>query len=158
MEDARSLSRSRARNAARLLDVPALRSYLDWTRFQRPAGLALRAIVTIILVLDAAACLSGSDFVAGDLEVVALSPSLMVPLGLIILVCALIYALPATAFMGAILVTGLLGGAILTHLRLLEFGSAAEIACVLLGVFTWAGLWLNDARVRELMPLRIQKR
>lgn len=126
--------------------------------FQRPAGLALRAIVTVILVVYSAACLSGSDRVANDLKLVAISPSLMVPLGLTMLVCAITYALPPTAFIGAILVTGVLGGAILTHLRLLEFGSLAEIACVLLGIFAWAGLWLTDFRVRALMPLRTEKR
>lgn len=124
---------------------------------QRPAGLALRAAVTLVLVVYAAACLSGSDRVANDLNLVAISPSLMVLLGLTMLVCAIAYALPPTAFIGAILVTGLLGGAILTHLRLLEFGSLAEIACALLGTFTWAGLWLTDSRVRALMPLRTEK-
>lgn len=125
--------------------------------FQRPAGLALRAIVTVILVVYSAACLSGSARVANDLNLVGISPALMVPLGLTMLACAITYALPPTTFVGAVLVTGLLGGAILTHLRLLEFGSLAEIACIVLGTFTWAGLWLNDPRVRALMPLRTEK-
>lgn len=120
----------------------------------RAFGLGLRALVTAVLVLDASACLSGSATVANDLSMIDISPSLIVPLGVTMLVCALIYAMPSTAFLGAILVTGFMGGAILSHLRLMEFGSLAQVARLLFGVATWAGLWLTDARVRRLIPLR----
>jgi hypothetical protein len=65
---------------------------------------------------------------------------------------ALIYAIPQTAVLGAILLTGYLGGAVATHLRVGENGPA--VVPVILGVLVWLGLLLRDARVRSLLPLR----
>ena len=64
--------------------------------------------------------------------------------------CAVLYAIPATSVLGAVLATGYLGGAVATHVRVGDpfFGP------LILGVFLWAGLYLRDARVRALMPLR----
>jgi hypothetical protein len=64
--------------------------------------------------------------------------------GPIILVCAILYAIPATAVLGAILVTGFLGGAICAHVRIRELGSPPEIISLLLGVMTWGGLHARD--------------
>ena len=76
--------------------------------------------------------------------------SAILGIGLAEVVCALIYAFPATAVLGAILVTGYLGGAVATHVR----ASQPFIAPLLLGVFAWAGLFLRDPRLRALLPLR----
>ena len=65
---------------------------------------------------------------------------------------ALIYAIPQTAVLGAILLTGYLGGAVATHLRIGENGPA--VVPVIFGVLVWLGLLLRDARVRSLLPLR----
>ena len=72
-------------------------------------------------------------------------------LGVVELACALLYAIPRTAFLGAILVTGYLGGAIATHVRI---GDPAFVSPLVLGIFAWAGLYLRDDRLRALMPLR----
>jgi len=72
-------------------------------------------------------------------------------LGVIELACALLYVIPRTAFLGAILVTGYLGGAIATHARI---GDLAFLSPLALGVFAWAGLYLRDDRLRALIPLR----
>jgi len=116
-----------------------------------PLGYVLRGLVTTILVADAGACFSGSPWVAQDLAGLGIPPILLPVLGATMLACALLYALPRTGFAGAILITGLLGGAILTHLRLAEFGTAPEIFCVLMGIATWGGLWLTDRRVKALL-------
>lgn len=72
------------------------------------------------------------------------------PLGIVELVCAALYLLPRTAVLGAILLTGYMGGTIITHLRLGEpFYMQAGI-----GVLFWLGLYLRDARLRELAPWR----
>ena len=61
-----------------------------------------------------------------------------------------LYAVPRTAVLGAILLTGYLGGAVASHLRLDEIAYPALVC----GVLVWAGLYLRDKRVRELLPLR----
>jgi hypothetical protein len=73
--------------------------------------------------------------------------------GPIILACAFLYAIPATAVLGAILVTGFLGGAICAHVRIGELGSPPEIISLLLGAMTWGGLYARDPRIRAILPL-----
>jgi hypothetical protein len=79
-----------------------------------------------------------------------LPASLIVPLGVIELSCIIIYLIPMTAVLGAILFTGYLGGAILTHLRIGE----PVYMQIGLGVLIWLGLWLRDPRLRALLPIR----
>jgi hypothetical protein len=74
-------------------------------------------------------------------------------LGPIILACAILYAIPATAVLGAILVTGFLGGAICAHVRIGELGSPPEMIALLLGAMTWVGLYARDPRIRAILPL-----
>jgi len=64
--------------------------------------------------------------------------------------CAILYVIPRTAVLGAILLTGYLGGAVVTHVRVGE----PFFIPVIVGIMVWAGLYLRDARVRELIPLR----
>lgn len=66
--------------------------------------------------------------------------------------CAAVYLVPQTAVLGAILLTGYLGGATATHVRVGEFPQA--VAPVVLGAFVWLGLFLRDARLRALIPFR----
>jgi hypothetical protein len=54
--------------------------------------------------------------------------------------------------LGAILVTGFLGGAICTHFRLGELASPPQLICILLGLMTWGGLYFRDSRIRALLP------
>lgn len=76
--------------------------------------------------------------------------SLAYPLGAIELVCTLLYVIPQTAVLGAVLSTGYLGGAIATHVRI---GEPFHIQAGL-GVVVWLGLFLRDPRLRKLLPLR----
>jgi hypothetical protein len=62
-----------------------------------------------------------------------------------------VYVIPSTAVLGAILMTGYLGGATATNVRV---GDPSYIMTVLLGVFVWGGLFFRDARVRALIPFR----
>ncbi len=76
--------------------------------------------------------------------------SLALALGVLELSCALLYLIPPTAILGAILVTGYMGGAIATHVRIGEpFWMQA-----LIGIVFWLGLYLRDTRLRALVPLR----
>ena len=75
-------------------------------------------------------------------------------LGVIVLVCALLYAFPRTAILGAILTTGLLGGAIASHLRIESPLFSHTLFGVYLGLLAWGGLFFQDQRLRALIPWR----
>ena len=75
-------------------------------------------------------------------------------LGVVLLVCTLLYVAPQTAILGAILLTGYLGGAVATHVRVGSPLFSHVLFGVYLGVLLWGGLYLRDARLRELIPLR----
>lgn len=66
------------------------------------------------------------------------------------IVCAILYVIPRTAVLGAILLTGYLGGAVVTHVRVGE----PFFIPLIVGIMVWAGLYLRDARLRVLIPLR----
>ena len=81
------------------------------------------------------------------------SESVIIPLGLTLTVCLLLYIFPRTAVLGAILLTGYLGGAVATHVRAAD-GAFGVFFPVMIGTLVWAGLWLRDDRLRGLMPWR----
>ena len=81
-----------------------------------------------------------------------LPESLIVPLGILEISCVAIYLIPATSMLGAILLTGYIGGAICTHLRVGD----PFFFQIVLGVCVWLGLYLRENRLRELIPVRTQ--
>jgi len=74
---------------------------------------------------------------------------MMLPLGILELACVLVYLIPATSILGAILLTGYLGGAILTHWRVGE----PPVGQIILGILVWLGLWLREGRLKPLIPI-----
>jgi hypothetical protein len=76
-------------------------------------------------------------------------------LGATLLICTLLYMAPQTAVLGAILLTGYLGGAVATHVRVGNPLFSHILFGVYLGVLLWGGLWLRDPRLRQLIPLRL---
>lgn len=76
--------------------------------------------------------------------------STMMPIGVAELLSAILYAIPKTRALGAILITGYLGGAVATHVRVGD----PFIPPLVLGVLAWLGLYLTDKRFRDLLPLR----
>lgn len=77
----------------------------------------------------------------------------LVTLGLILLASTALYAYPRTTVLGAILLTGYLGGAVASHARLGDPLFTHDLFGVYLGLFVWGGLWLRDARIRALIPI-----
>jgi hypothetical protein len=75
-------------------------------------------------------------------------------LGLVLLVSTALYAFPRTAVLGAILLTGYLGGAVASHARMADPLFTHDLFGVYLGLFVWGGLWFRDERMRSLIPLR----
>ena len=117
------------------------------------AGRIMSAIVVIALLADATIQLFAPAQIAGMLQETGFAMDLTRVVGPIILACAILYAIPATAVVGAILVTGFLGGAICAHVRIGELGSPPELISLLLGALTWGGLYAREPRIRALLPL-----
>src|ERR1700684_2743547 len=117
------------------------------------AGRITSAFVVIALAVDGTIQLFAPAQIASMLRETGFAMDLTRVVGPIILACALLYAIPATAVLGAILVTGFLGGAICAHLRIGELGSPPEIVSLLLGAMTWGGLYARDPRIRAILPL-----
>ena len=122
---------------------------------RRPwVGIIISALPALFLLLDAVGkFVKPEAVVTGTLEL-GYSESIILPLGIVLLVSTVLYIIPRTAVLGAILLTGYLGGAIATHVRLSNPLFTHELFPVYLGVLLWLGLFLRDARLRALLPLR----
>ena len=113
-------------------------------------GRILSGLVVLALLASGAFKLSPKpDMVAMFTGKFGYPAGVLTGLGIVEIACAVLYAIPATAVLGAVLVTGYLGGAVATHLRV---GDPVLIPLIL-GVLAWAGLWLRDGRLRALLPL-----
>jgi len=78
---------------------------------------------------------------------------LSVPLGAILLSCTVLYLIPRTSVLGAIVLTGYLGGAVATNMRLQNPLFSNTLFPVYFGVLTWVGVWLREPRLRAVFPL-----
>ena len=78
--------------------------------------------------------------------------SVIIGLGAVLLVSTILYLIPKTAMLGAILLTGYLGGAVATHVRV-QAGWFPIVFPVIFGIFLWGGLWLRDERLQKLIPI-----
>jgi hypothetical protein len=115
------------------------------------SGWILSAIPVLLLVMSGTMKLLRVPQVAEGFKSLGWPEEYAFGLGILEVGCALVYVIPQTSVLGAILVTGYLGGAIATHVRLGQFGIVPQIG---LGVFVWLGLYLRDRRLRALVPLR----
>jgi len=85
-----------------------------------------------------------------------LGPELLTPVGAVLLVCTALYAIPRTAILGAILLTGYLGGAVFGNLRAGDPLFSHVLFPVYFGIAVWAGLFLRDESLRAFLPFRSQ--
>ena len=116
-------------------------------------GRIMSAFVVIALVADGTIQLFAPAQLASMSQETGFAMDLTRVVGSILLASVILYAIPATAVLGAILVTGFLGGAICAHVRIGELGSPPEIISLLLGAMTWGGLYARDPRIRAILPL-----
>jgi hypothetical protein len=114
-------------------------------------GWVLSVLPCLLLLMSATMKLTKSEEVAKGFEHFGYPEQFALILGIVEFGCTVIYLIPRTAVLGAILLTGYLGGAVATHARLQE---PQFIMPVVLGVLLWLGLYFRDARVRALVPLR----
>ena len=136
------------------------------TDFQTPSGSkamlwtgrAMSGVVLLFLVMDGATKLMMIQPVVNATAQIGYPLDLVRPIGIIGLVCAVLYAVPRTAVLGAILTTGLLGGAIASKMRLEEPLFSQVLFGVYVGVLAWGGLYLRDGRLRALFPCAASRR
>ncbi len=114
-------------------------------------GWVLSIIPILFLLMDGAGKLAKPDVVVqGTLEL-GYPESSITLLGIIVLICTVLYAIPRTSFIGAVLLTGFLGGAVATHVRMGNPLFSHTLFPVYLGVFVWVGLYLRNAQLRKLV-------
>ncbi|HEY4304809.1 MAG TPA: DoxX family protein [Gemmatimonadaceae bacterium] len=117
-------------------------------------GRILTGISIAFLLFDAITKLAQVKAVTDTMPQLGWSASLAAPLGAVLLVCVISYAIPQTAVLGAIFLTGYLGGAVATHVRVGNPLFTHILFPTYLGAMIWGGLHLRDARVRALIPFR----
>ncbi len=113
-------------------------------------GRVISGLLACLLAMSAAMKLVGGREVIEGFARMGLPESLRVPLGVLELVGVLVYVVPVTSVMGTILLTGYVGGAIVTHLRIGE----PVVFQIALGLLVWLGLYLRESRLKSLLPLR----
>ena len=113
-------------------------------------GRVISALVSFLFAMSAVMKLRAGPEVVQGVAHLELPESLIMPLAILEISCVVIYAIPATAVLGAILLTGYIGGAILTHLRVGD----PFFMQIAIGIFIWLGLYLRENRLKALIPLR----
>ena len=118
------------------------------------AGRVMSGLAILFLLFDGTIKLVPLDIVIATSKEMGLpaTRSFARFLGVVTLACTALYAWPRTALLGAVLLTGLFGGAIGTHLKLDSPLFSHTLFGLYLGILVWGGLWLRDPRVRRVMP------
>jgi hypothetical protein len=114
------------------------------------AGWVLTVVPALFFMLGPVMLLTDRAKMVKDMGHYGYAERYVVPLVIVQVLCAVLYVIPQTAVLGAVLITGWLGGAVSTHVRAEE----AWFFPVIFGVVVWLGLFLRDRRVRALLPLR----
>ena len=116
-------------------------------------GYVITALSALFLLLDGVMKLFKPSFVVEATTRLGYPENTIVPLGIALVSCTVLYLIPRTSVLGAILLTGYLGGAVATHVRFFE-GAFPIVFPVIIGSLVWAGLYLRDPRLRTLLPMR----
>lgn len=127
--------------------LPSVSKTARWT------GRILSGLLGAFLLFDGAMKLAKPDFVVEGTVKLGYSEAVIVPLGIVLVASSLLYLIPRTAVLGAILLTGYLGGAVDVHVRAGD-GAFSILFPAVFGALLWLGLYLRDVRVRGLVPVR----
>jgi len=117
-------------------------------------GRVLSTIAILFLVFDSVGKLLQVPPVLAGSVALGYPASTVFPLGVILLLCVVTYVIPSTSVLGAVLLTGYLGGAIATHVRVGNPLLSHTLFPIYVALFIWGGLFLRDAALREFFPLR----
>ena len=116
-------------------------------------GWIVSVLPALFLLLDGAMKLFKPKFVVEATVQLGYPESTILPIGSVLVICTILYLLPKTSVLGAILLTGYLGGAVATHVRT-SAGAFPILFAVVFGVLLWGGLYLRDRRISSLIPLK----
>ena len=118
---------------------------LVWT------GRVISTLVSLFLLMSGIMkLLAGGPEMEAQLREIGFTPSHLVPLGILEITCVVIYIIPRTSMIGAILLTGYMGGAICTHWRVGDW----FVIQIVIALLVWLGLYLREKRLHNLIPLR----
>ena len=120
-------------------------------KLSRIAGWVISAIPSIMMLMGGIVDVLQLEFAREGLVKAGYSEKVMVPIGIVMIVSAILYLVPRTAGIGAILLTGYLGGAVATH-AVMRDPVPMIIPAIVVGMFVWLGLVLRDARFRAVLP------
>ncbi len=113
-------------------------------------GRVISGLGSLVFLMSAFMKVKGGAELTQGMAHLGLPESLIMPLAILEISCVVVYLIPATSVLGAILLTGYLGGAICTHLRVGD----PFFMQVALGILVWLGLYLRENRLKALLPLR----
>jgi uncharacterized membrane protein YphA (DoxX/SURF4 family) len=114
------------------------------------SGWVLTVLLALLLTFSASMKLMKNPQAVEGFAKFGYPAETLVPIGVAEVVCTVLFLIPQTAVLGAVLLTGYLGGAIATHVR----ASDPFVPVVVIGVLVWVALYLRDARIRALLPFR----
>lgn len=126
--------------------APTSKAWL-WT------GRIVSALPALALIFSAVVKFLGPEGVLKEFGRLGYQPYHAFPLGIVEIGCTIIYLIPQTSVLGAILLTGYLGGATATHVRIGD-SSVQVISPIIMGVLIWLGLFLREPRLRAILPWR----
>ena len=114
-------------------------------------GRVISGLLSLLFLFSGVGKLVGGPDLDQGMAHLGLPPSMTVPLAILEISCVVVYLIPATSVMGAILLAGYMGGAICTHWRVGD----PFVVQIVLGILVWLGLYLREPRLRALIPLRL---
>ena len=117
------------------------------------ASRILTGLASAFMIMDGGMKLFKPAFVVQASAQLGYPESTLVGIGITLLVCTALYLIPRTSVLGAVLLTGYLGGAVASNVRALT-PTFNLVFPVIIACIAWGGLWLRDARLRELLPLK----
>lgn len=117
-------------------------------------GRILSGLVVLFLLFDGITKVMRVSYVLAANTQLGLPENLVIPIGITLLVCTAFYVIPQTAFLGAILLTGYLGGAVAIQLRVGHPLFSQTLFPVYFGALVWLSLYLREGRLRPLIPFR----
>jgi hypothetical protein len=113
-------------------------------------GRVLSILVSLLFLFSAVMKLKGGPELAQGMAHLGLPDSMVIPLAILELTVTVVYLIPQTAVLGAVLLTGYIGGALCTHWRVGD----SFIVHIVLGLVMWLGLYLREPRLKPLLPIR----
>ena len=116
-------------------------------------GRVLSGLAVLFLTFDAVIKLLRLPMAIDGTTQLGYPAGVVLPIGVVQVVCLVLYLIPRTSVLGAVLWTGYLGGAIATHVRLGNPLFTHVLFPIYVAVLLWGGLWLRDVRLRALLPL-----